>query len=63
MKEVKFLGVHPPYLVGEVAKFEDRIADHLVDTGVAEHVSRPLYKNLDAPPVDKMVKRGEIKTK
>jgi len=63
MKEVKFLGVHPPYLIGEVAKFEDRVAVNLVEIGVAEYVSRPLSKNLDAPPVDKMVRKQEIKTK
>ena len=63
MKEVKCVNVHPPYLSGEVAKFEDRIAVQLVESGVAEYVSRPLSKNLDKPPMDKQVHKSDIKTK
>jgi hypothetical protein len=70
MKEVKFVNVHPPYLSGEVAKFEDRIADQLVSNNIAEYVSRPLEpktaevsKNLDKPPMDKQVHKSDVKTK
>ena len=63
MKEVRFTRSRPPYTTGDVAQFDDKVADDFVMMGVAEHYQPPLSKNLDAPPKDKMVHSGETKTK
>ncbi len=63
MKSVRFLLPNPPYQLGEVAGFEDEVAKRLVQSGKAEYYKPPKAKNLEAPPEDKMVHKGEVKKK
>ena len=63
MKEVRFTRSRPPYTTGDVAQFEDKVADDFVTMGAAEYYQPPLAKNLDAPPEDKMMKSSEVKKK
>jgi hypothetical protein len=69
MKQVKFTRTIPPYVLGDVAEFEDKQAELFIANNAAvlyhplRESSAGESKSLDAPPKDKMVKKGEVKTK
>lgn len=61
MKAVKFAQSHPPYQVGEVAGFEDEVADKLVADGIAEAVEESEAKAVDVPEKTKQVRSRKTK--
>jgi hypothetical protein len=40
MKEIEFLQSVPPYRIGEIATFEDTLADKFVNSGAAKYYKR-----------------------
>lgn len=52
LKVIKFLKTYPPYLKGETAGFQQRIAEQLVRLGVAEMTDiTPVYRKDRTQPL------------
>ncbi len=69
MKSVKFIAGYPPYNAGEVATFDDEMADRLInELKVAvlfktKSATKSSAKNVKKPPVDKMIKNEDVEVK
>lgn len=59
---VKFLRGYPPYNAGEVAGFEDGVANDLIRKGVADlYKPEVLAEAVAEPPGDRAVKEAKTK--
>lgn len=62
---IKFIKPSLPYNAGEVAGFKDADAQKYIKAGVAVEYkpprSKPKDKDMDEPPVDKMIRKGRTK--
>jgi len=58
---IKFTKPYSPYMVGDVSAKPEKEAKRYVETGVAEYVETKVEKEVEAPTVDKKIKRPRIK--
>lgn len=61
MKAVIFVKSYAPYNTGDVAGFPKGAAVQLIEQGFAAEYKTPKTKEVEAPPVDKMVRKPKTK--
>ncbi len=63
MRAVRFIKSYAPYNAGDVAGFPKNAAAELIKQGFAAEYKTPRTKEVESPPVDKMVKQPKTKGK
>lgn len=58
---VRFLRAYGIYNAGEIAGFEDELAQKLIELKIAEEVGEVIEKAIEEPAKDKMVKGAKVK--